>query len=271
MASQLNIQLAVRLSGSASCAVGTGASGRSEPGADRNLAVADGSERRRRQAAVPTRRCSGRGTFEGSERSRRGHRTEHPNHQPGQPMPEALRDRLPGGAARVPSRRDSPQARQVLFVLDEQDPAPGTAGSAPGTGRRRRPPPGCIHGDPPLPGRRAPDRVSGHDVLDAGLRVGGEQALDRDQADEPLRLETDDPSAHRNSRPASCSLTSPTRWSRRGTGTLSVVYSAAMPSNPSDLDSQSMSPGQPPSCPVGGFTRPPLGAPLSCAVKAPNP
>ena len=50
--------------------------------------------------------------------------------------------------------------------------------------------------------------------------------------------------------PASCSLTSPTRWSRRGTGTLSVLYSAAMPSNPSDLDSQSMSPGQPPSCPV---------------------
>jgi hypothetical protein len=47
-------------------------------------------------------------------------------------MPGALRDRLPGGAARVPSRRDSPQARQVLSVL-EQDPAPATAGSAPGT------------------------------------------------------------------------------------------------------------------------------------------
>jgi hypothetical protein len=65
--------------------------------------------------------------------------------------------------------------------------------------------------------RRDPRRVAVNDVLDAGLRVGGQQALDRDQADEPPRLENDDPSAHRNSRPASCSLTSPTRWSRRGT------------------------------------------------------
>ena len=40
--------------------------------------------------------------------------------------------------------------------------------------------------------RRDLRRVGVHDVLDAGVRVGGQKALDRDQADEPPRLENDD-------------------------------------------------------------------------------
>ena len=40
--------------------------------------------------------------------------------------------------------------------------------------------------------RRNSRRVWVHDVLDPGVRVGGQKALDRHQADEPPRLEDDD-------------------------------------------------------------------------------
>lgn len=40
--------------------------------------------------------------------------------------------------------------------------------------------------------RRHPRRVGVHDVLYAGVRVGSQKALNRDEADEPPQLENDD-------------------------------------------------------------------------------
>ena len=99
--------------------------------------------------------------LEASDDRGRGHRPEQPNQQPGQPMPEALRDRLLGGAARACRfRPDSrPGAQDPLRARRAERAASGKAGSAPGTCRRRRPPPGCIRGAPPFPGRRAPAPV----------------------------------------------------------------------------------------------------------------
>jgi hypothetical protein len=52
MASAVNIHLAVRRSGAAILPVGTGASGRSEPGPERNLTVEDGETPPFLEAAV---------------------------------------------------------------------------------------------------------------------------------------------------------------------------------------------------------------------------
>ena len=131
----------------------------------------------------------------------RGHRPEQPNQQPGQPMPEPLRDRFLGGAARACRPGEiAPQARKVLFVLLEQDPQHPVRRDQP-----QEPAVGVDHSEAAFvavhhsPGcaflvgiRRDLRRVGVHDVLDAGVRVGSQKALDRDQPDEPPRLENDD-------------------------------------------------------------------------------